>query len=120
MGAEYACYCSDITCSFPISGKFSADQRLVYEAVLAAQTAVFAALKPGIEWTDMHRRAERALLEALTAGGMLRGDVDAMMAAHMGAVFMPHGLGHLLGLDTHDVGGFVDGTPTTYDTYAMQ
>jgi len=105
MGAEYACYCSDITCSFPVSGQFSADQRLVYEAVLAAQHAVFALLKPGVEWTAMHRRAERALLEKLTAGGLLRGDVDAMMAAHMGAVFMPHGLGHLLGLDTHDVGG---------------
>ena len=66
MGAEYACYGADITRSFPIGGAFSADQALVYNAVLAAQDAVFAAVRPGVEWTDMHRLAERALLAALT------------------------------------------------------
>jgi Xaa-Pro dipeptidase len=69
MGAEYACYCSDITCSFPVSGTFTRDQKMVYEAVLAAQTAVFAALKPGVEWTAMHALSQRTMLEALTAGG---------------------------------------------------
>jgi Xaa-Pro dipeptidase len=66
MGAEYACYGADITRSFPIGGKFSADQAMVYDGVLAAQDAVFAAVRPGVEWTDMHRLAERALLAALT------------------------------------------------------
>ena len=69
MGAEYACYGADITRSFPIGGAFSADQALVYNAVLAAQDAVFAAVRPGVEWTDMHRLAERALLAALTKCG---------------------------------------------------
>lgn len=54
----------------------------------------------------MHRLAERVLLERLKDGGLLQGDVDEMMKAHIGAVFMPHGLGHLMGLDVHDVGGY--------------
>lgn len=67
MGAEYACYGADITRSFPVSGRFSADQALVYNAVLAAQDAVFAGVRPGVDWADMHRAAEAALLAALTA-----------------------------------------------------
>jgi len=54
----------------------------------------------------MHRLAERVLLECLKTGGLLVGDVDEMMSAHLGATFMPHGLGHLMGLDVHDVGGY--------------
>jgi Xaa-Pro dipeptidase len=54
----------------------------------------------------MHRLSERVLLERLKDGGLLQGSVDEMMAVHLGAVFMPHGLGHLLGLDVHDVGGY--------------
>ena len=54
----------------------------------------------------MHKLAERTMLEQLKAGGLLRGDVDEMMTARLGAVFMPHGLGHLMGLDVHDVGGY--------------
>jgi len=54
----------------------------------------------------MHRLAERELLERLKAGGLLVGVVDDMMSAHLGATFMPHGLGHLMGLDVHDVGGY--------------
>ena len=106
MGAEYACYGSDITRSFPIGGTFSDDARLVYDAVLAAQDAVFAALRPGVEWTEMHRLAERVILAALTRGGLLRGSAEEQAAANLGSVFMPHGLGHLLGCDTHDVGGY--------------
>ena len=79
-----------------MSGVFSGDQALVYNAVLSAQDAVLAAAKPGVEWADMHRAAERALLAALTAGGLLRGTAEQQEAAQLGAVFMPHGLGHLL------------------------
>lgn len=57
MGAEYTFYGSDITRSFPIGGRFSADQRVVYDAVLAAQDAVMGAMRPGVEWADMHRLA---------------------------------------------------------------
>jgi len=54
----------------------------------------------------MHRLAERVILQDLKTGGLLQGNVDEMVKAHLGSVFMPHGLGHLLGLDVHDVGGF--------------
>lgn len=54
----------------------------------------------------MHRLAEKTLLTKLRDGGLLQGDVDDMMKVHLGAVFMPHGLGHFMGLDTHDVGGY--------------
>jgi Xaa-Pro dipeptidase len=109
LGGEYYCYISDITCSFPANGKFSPQQKFIYEAVLAANRAVMAAAKPGKKWTDMHRLAEQTLLERLKAGGLLQGSVDEMLAAHLGAVFMPHGLGHLMGLDVHDVGGYPEG-----------
>ena len=54
----------------------------------------------------MHRLSERVLLECLKSGGLVVGDVDEMMSAHLAATFMPHGLGHLMGLDVHDVGGY--------------
>lgn len=106
MGAEFHCYGSDITVTYPASGTFTVDQRLVYEAVFAAQTAVMDAMKPGVAWPDMHFLAQRTLLQRLRDGGMLRGDVDDMMRVNLGSTFMPHGLGHMLGIDTHDSGGY--------------
>ncbi|XP_028392378.1 xaa-Pro dipeptidase-like isoform X1 [Dendronephthya gigantea] len=109
MGGEYYCYGSDITCSFPVNGKFTEKQKNIYEAVLRASRAVMAQVKPGISWPDMHRLAERVQLEALKEIGILKGNVDDMVKVHMGAVFMPHGLGHFMGLDVHDVGGYPEG-----------
>lgn len=111
MGANYFGYAADITCSFPSNGKFTADQKLIYEAVLKANLAVHNAAKPGVCWVDMHRLANRTLLAELTAGGLLVGNVDDMMAASLGSIFQPHGLGHLIGLDVHDVGGYISSTP---------
>ena len=120
MGAEYHCYASDITCSFPVSGSFSDDQRSIYESVLAAQVNILKELKPGVSWTDMHREAERTILKGLIKCGILTvGDdgqdvdkvVEEMLDADLGAIFMPHGMGHLIGIDTHDVGGYAAGTP---------
>ncbi|KAM7274443.1 hypothetical protein ACFE04_016309 [Oxalis oulophora] len=109
MGAEYHFYGSDITCSFPVNGKFTNDQSLIYNAVLRAHDTVIAAMKPGINWVDMHKLAEKTILESLKTGNILVGDVDEMMVERVGAVFMPHGLGHLLGIDTHDPGGYPKG-----------
>jgi Xaa-Pro dipeptidase len=72
---------------------------------LSAQRAVFALARPGVSWVDCHKAAERAILVTLTEGGLLHGDVDEMVEAVLGATFFPHGLGHLIGCDTHDVGG---------------
>lgn len=111
MGAEYHCYGSDITCSFPVNGKFTEQQRDIYTAVLSAQEAVFAQIKPGVCYADMHKLAERTILTVLTERGYLKGDIDEMMEKRISALFMPHGLGHMLGIDTHDVGGYLEFNP---------
>ena len=105
-GAEYHGWDSDVTVTFPAGGAFDDDQRAVYEAVLAARAAVLGAAAPGVPWPDMHALAERAILARLAAAGFVTGDLEAAFEADVGALFMPHGLGHLLGLDTHDVGGY--------------
>ncbi|XP_058463293.1 xaa-Pro dipeptidase [Malaya genurostris] len=111
MGANYGGYTSDITCSFPVNGKFTADQKIIYNAVLAARDAVCANAKEGVSWVEMHRLANRVMLAELKEGGLVRGEVDDMMAAGLNAIFQPHGLGHLLGLDVHDVGGYLPHCP---------
>lgn len=66
---------------------------------------------PGVKWSDMHRLADRVHLEELLKVGILTGSLEDMMKVHLGAVFMPHGLGHLLGIDVHDVGGYPEVRP---------
>ncbi|XP_046434327.1 xaa-Pro dipeptidase isoform X2 [Neodiprion pinetum] len=112
MGANYCGYAADITCSYPANGKFTEDQKMVYNAVLDARNAVMNAAKPGVSWSKMHLLANRVMLGGLVKGGILVGDVDQMILAGLGEVFQPHGLGHLLGLDVHDVGGYLPGHPT--------
>ena len=80
--------------------------QVVYNAVLKANRAVLAQVKPGVCWVDMHRLADRVQLEELCAAGLLHGSVDDMVRACLGAVFFPHGLGHFMGVDAHDVGGY--------------
>lgn len=111
MGGEYHCYGADITTSFPATGRFNEDQKLIYNTVLAAVYAVEDAMKEGVSWVDMHALAYRTILEELKKGGVLVGSVDEMMSpeVNLGAIFMPHGLGHFLGIDTHDVGGYPPG-----------
>ena len=126
MGAEYHCYCSDITCSFPLSGVFSADQRFVYEGVYNAQLAVMAMLRPGTDWTQCHVAAWRCGVQAMIAAGVVipnpgsaeaeEKDVDGLIALGLGRVFMPHGLGHFIGCDTHDVGGYLPHFPARSKT----
>jgi Xaa-Pro dipeptidase len=109
-GGEYHGYAADITCSYPVNGRFTHEQRMIYETVLAANLAVQQAMKPGVAWPDMHRLAERVLAERLRDAGLVKGSVEELLANHIPALFMPHGLGHLMGLDVHDVGGYPEGT----------
>lgn len=111
MGGNYIGYAADITCSFPCNGKFTPDQKLIYEAVYEANMAVQKATKPGVSWPDMHRLSEKIILTHLKRGGLVIGDVEEMLSAGLAAVFMPHGLGHLLGLDIHDAGGYLTNYP---------
>eukprot|EP00160_Parvularia_atlantis_P021455 Unigene9314_Nuclearia_a/m.28434 Unigene9314_Nuclearia_a/g.28434 ORF Unigene9314_Nuclearia_a/g.28434 Unigene9314_Nuclearia_a/m.28434 type:complete len:284 (-) Unigene9314_Nuclearia_a:59-910(-) len=109
MGAEYHTYASDITCTYPVNGKFTDKQRNIYNIVLKAQLAVFAAMKPGVAWADMHRLAERVVAEELIKLGLIKGNIDDVVRAHVATLFFPHGLGHLMGVDVHDVGGYPAG-----------
>lgn len=111
MGAEYDCYGSDITCSFPVNGKFTARQIFVYNAVLDAQAAVFRAMKPGVSWVDMHKLALDTMLRHLIKEGIVVCDEATANENQLMANFQPHGLGHLLGLDVHDVGGYHKDAP---------
>lgn len=108
-GAQYHGYASDITCSFPVNGKFTPEQKDIYDAVLAANRAVQSAMKPGVLWPDMHRLAERVIGERLAEIGLIKGNIDDLLEHHIPALFMPHGLGHLMGLDVHDPGGYPHG-----------
>jgi Xaa-Pro dipeptidase len=69
------------------------------------------ACKPGVNWIDMHILSEKVILEGLVELGLLTGDVQEMLDGRIGFIFMPHGLGHFIGLETHDVGGYLKHTP---------
>jgi Xaa-Pro aminopeptidase len=104
VGAESAGgWASDVTRTWPVSGRYSGSQRAVYEAVLAAQRAAIEAVRPGARYRDVHRVAGKTLLAGLVALGLFRGDVDELYARGAAALFFPHGIGHLLGLDVHDM-----------------
>eukprot|EP00096_Caligus_rogercresseyi_P012986 TRINITY_DN565_c0_g1_i1.p1 TRINITY_DN565_c0_g1~~TRINITY_DN565_c0_g1_i1.p1 ORF type:complete len:506 (-),score=114.63 TRINITY_DN565_c0_g1_i1:100-1617(-) len=112
MGGEYYRFCSDVTLSYPANGVFTSKQKLIYNGVLRANRAVLHAMKPGVSYADMHKLANRVILEDLLEGGLLEGSVDEMMKINLcGRVFQPHGLGHFIGLDVHDVGGYLSGHP---------
>ncbi|MFN8429283.1 MAG: aminopeptidase P family protein [Spirosomataceae bacterium] len=97
------CYAGDITRTFPVSGKFSETQKEIYTAVLDMLESSTALLKPGIMYRDVHINANRILLGHLKNIGLVQGDTEEMLAAGVGGLFMPHGLGHNIGLDVHDM-----------------
>jgi Xaa-Pro aminopeptidase len=96
-------WASDVTRTWPASGTFSATQRDLYQVVLAAQLAAIDAVRPGVRYRDVHRQTGKRLLEGLIALGIFRGDVEDLYARGAAALFFPHGVGHLLGLDVHDM-----------------
>lgn len=101
-------YASDITRTWPVSGRFDGRQRAAYEAVLAAQTEAIAAVRPGVRYRDLHLQACRVLARFLVDEGLLVGEPDGLVERGAHALFFPHGLGHLLGLDVHDLEVFGD------------
>lgn len=104
VGAEaLSGWAADITRTWPVTGQFSPTQRDVYDIVLAAHDACIAAARPGIEYRDLHLLACRVLAEGLIDLGILRGQPDNLVEQDAHALFFPHGVGHLLGLDVHDM-----------------
>lgn len=108
-GAEINGYASDITRTWPANGKFNSIQADLYDTVLQALNETIVAARPGVKMEDLHLHASRIILEGLKSAGLLRGSIDDMMDLNIFALFFPHGLGHFLGLDTHDVGGYLKG-----------
>jgi Xaa-Pro aminopeptidase len=96
-------WAGDVTRTWPVGGRFSGTQRAMYEAVRRAQEAAIEAVAPGVRYRDVHLRAARGLGEGLVELGILEGDVDELVADGVVALFFPHGIGHLIGLDVHDM-----------------
>ena len=105
-GAEYANYASDITRTWPVNGRYSAEQRALYEVVLAAQDAAMAQARPGKPWIAGHEAAVASLTEGLLSLGLLKGTLKQALASESYKKFYMHKTGHWLGLDVHDVGEY--------------
>lgn len=103
-GAENAMhYASDHTRTYPVGGKFSDRQRDIYQAVLNAQVQAIAAIKPGVTNQSVHMLAMQVLAQGLKDIGLMKGDINSAVEQGAHALFMPHGLGHMMGLDVHDM-----------------
>ena len=105
-GCEYECYASDITRTFPVSGRFSPDQRALYEVVLDAQHAAIEKVRPGNHWDEPHDAAVRVLTRGLVRLGLLKGRLPTLIKNGDYRRFYMHRTGHWLGLDVHDVGDY--------------
>jgi len=108
-GAEVEGYASDVTRTYPVGGRFEGVQRDLYGLVLEVQAAAIAAVRPGAEYRDLHMAVSRRIADGLVQLGILRGDPDSLVERDAHALFFPHGLGHMLGLATHDAGGCLAG-----------
>lgn len=105
-GCEFGSYASDITRTFPVSGRFSAAQRDVYEIVLAAQAAAIAEVAPGKPWDAPHEAALRTLVQGMRDLKLLEGEVDGILESGAYRRFYMHRTGHWLGMDVHDAGEY--------------
>ncbi len=96
-------YASDFTRTYPTSGKFTARQREIYQLVYDCNELAFSLTRPGITYREVHLATARKMLEGLQALGIVKGDLDEMVAEGIAGLFQPHGLGHNMGLDVHDM-----------------
>ena len=98
-------YCSDNTRTTPISGKFTTKQREIYTIVEQCHDLAQKMAAPGVKWKDVHMAVCRHIIECMKALGLMKGDTDEALAAGAHALFLPHGLGHMMGMDVHDMEG---------------
>ena len=104
-GCEVDCYASDITRTFPLSGEFTEESLAIYKIVLDMQHQCIEALKAGVLWDSIHELAHKIAIDGLLKLGLLKGSPEDILKARTSVAFFPHGLGHYLGMDTHDTGG---------------
>jgi len=104
-GCELDDYCSDHTRTMPVTGKFSQRQREIYSIVELCHDYVLELAKPGVKYMDVHFAVCRMMTERLKELGLMRGDTDEAVRAGAHALFLPHGLGHMMGMDVHDMEG---------------
>ena len=105
-GCEINCYASDITRTFPVNGRFSPEQKALYEIVLEANLAAIACVQPERHWNEPHEASVRVITAGLVRLGLLQGDLDTLIAEEAYRDFYMHRAGHWLGLDVHDVGEY--------------
>jgi len=98
-------YCSDHTRTMPVTGKFTQRQLEIYSIVEACHDYVLDVAKPGVRYMDVHFAVCRMMAERLKELGLMKGDVDEAVRAGAHAMFLPHGLGHMMGMDVHDMEG---------------
>jgi Xaa-Pro aminopeptidase len=103
LGGEHEGWASDITRTWPVSGEFSPTQRALYDIVLAAQLDAIAKVVPGTRYRDVHLAACITLARGLVDVGILKGDAESLVERGAHALFFPHGIGHLIGMDVHDM-----------------
>ena len=96
-------YASDFTRTYPTSGRFTQKQKEIYSIVYECNQLAFSLAKPGVAYRDVHLASARKMLEGLSALGLVKGDLDQMVAEGIAGLFQPHGLGHNMGLDVHDM-----------------
>ncbi|MCR5240829.1 MAG: aminopeptidase P family protein [Prevotella sp.] len=104
-GCELDDYCSDHTRTMPVNGKFSQRQLEIYSIVEECHDYVLEVAKPGVKYMDVHFAVCRRMTERLKELGLMKGDTDEAVAAGAHAMFLPHGLGHMMGMDVHDMEG---------------
>jgi Xaa-Pro aminopeptidase len=109
-GAEYKGYASDITRTFPINGRYTPPQRDIYDLVLKAQMACVEMVRPGVTHDQLKQRSIEILTEGMVELGLLEGKVEDLIKEKKYEKFYMHGLGHMLGIDVHDVGRYYYGT----------
>lgn len=106
---EYQLYASDITRTFPVNGKFSPEQKALYEVILKAQLAAIDAVRVGNSYKEPHNAAVRIMVQGLLDLGIMQGDIEQIIASESYRQFYMHGTGHWLGMDVHDVGSYKQG-----------
>ncbi|MCC6075012.1 Xaa-Pro aminopeptidase [Pseudomonas sp. GCM10022188] len=105
-GCEIDCYASDITRTFPVNGRFSPEQKAIYELVLKANLEAFAYIAPGRHWNEAHEATVRVITAGLVELGLLTGTVEELIEREAYKPFYMHRAGHWLGMDVHDVGDY--------------